>query len=123
MPALFFPALGRPERSLISGREFIWTRRHTTANCYELVFDVLKWRKGISGGLRLLGCDDLAVACRERGLTTHRFRWGYQSRDAGFKQDAAYLVRPDGYVAAALPEQRASALKTFLDRLGIRFTN
>jgi len=58
---------------------------------------------------------------REFGLGTHMFPWNQHSHDAGFQQDSAYLVRPDGYVAAALGDQKESLLKEFVERCGLRF--
>ena len=79
----------------------------------------LDWQIHVYGDLN----KELAVATRERGLATHAFPWNHPSRDAGFERDAAYLVRPDGYVAAALPQQSAPDLKNFLDKFGIRPAN
>jgi 2-polyprenyl-6-methoxyphenol hydroxylase-like FAD-dependent oxidoreductase len=64
---------------------------------------------------------NLLSTAREFGLATHMFPWSPQAHDAGFQQDAAYLVRPDGYVAVALGEQTASRLKDLIDRFGLRF--
>ena len=64
---------------------------------------------------------DLASAARELSLATHTFPWSGQAHDAGFQRDAAYLVRPDGYVAAALDDQSVPTLKALIDRFGIRF--
>jgi 2-polyprenyl-6-methoxyphenol hydroxylase-like FAD-dependent oxidoreductase len=79
----------------------------------------LDWQLHVYGDIS----EDLALACRERGLVTHGFEWNGRSRAAGFKRDAAYLVRPDGYVAVALADQSAPVLNNFLDRLGLRFGN
>jgi hypothetical protein len=79
----------------------------------------LDWQLHVYGEMK----DDLAIASRERGLARHAFPWSHRAQDAGFKRDAAYLVRPDGYVASALPEQSAPVLKTYLDQFGIRFAD
>lgn len=60
-----------------------------------------------------------ASACRDLRLPSHTFTFGRRVADAGLKQDAAYLVRPDGYVAAALPDQNATTLADFVRRFGI----
>ena len=39
---------------------------------------------------------------------------------AGFKSNAAYLIRPDGYVALAEPAARPAALERYLDRYKIQ---
>ena len=35
----------------------------------------------------------------------HVFNWNDAADDAGLLRDAAYLVRPDGYVGLAMPAQ------------------
>lgn len=64
---------------------------------------------------------NLLSTAGDLGLATHEFRWNQQAHDAGFQQNAAYLVRPDGYVAAALGEQAQSSLTDLIDRFGLRF--
>ena len=44
---------------------------------------------------------DLQEACAQLGLALHRFEWVPKMAAAGFKRDALYLIRPDGYVAWA----------------------
>jgi 2-polyprenyl-6-methoxyphenol hydroxylase-like FAD-dependent oxidoreductase len=44
-----------------------------------------------------------------------------EAAQAGFMKDALYLVRPDGYVAFAEPNQKPEALERFLQRNGLRF--
>ena len=41
-------------------------------------------------------------------------------RQAGLARNAAYLVRPDGYVALADPAASAITLQTYLDARGLR---
>jgi 2-polyprenyl-6-methoxyphenol hydroxylase-like FAD-dependent oxidoreductase len=55
------------------------------------------------------------------GLPLHRFGWSEAAGHAGLLRDAAYLIRPDGYVALALPRQESGSLPEFADRLGLRF--
>ncbi len=45
----------------------------------------------------------LDQACQALGLDLHRIPWSPAMRKAGLKQDAVYLIRPDGYVALADP--------------------
>jgi hypothetical protein len=44
---------------------------------------------------------ELPAWCADRKLILWTFTWRDEMARAGFAQDAAYLVRPDGYVAAA----------------------
>jgi 2-polyprenyl-6-methoxyphenol hydroxylase-like FAD-dependent oxidoreductase len=77
----------------------------------------LDWQLHVYGSLG----RDLSAAARELNLATHSFVWSERGHDAGFQRDAAYLVRPDGYVATALSDQSASALKELVNRFEIRF--
>ena len=62
---------------------------------------------------------DLAGVCEARGLDLHRIPWSASMRKAGVKQNALYLVRPDGYVALAEPKGDAERLLVYLDDHGI----
>lgn len=76
------------------------------------------------------GCRHLTYPAAERSYAVTRqiapptlsSIWSDQACDAGFEHDAAYLVRPDGYVSAALLDQSATALSSFIDRFGIWFS-
>ena len=77
----------------------------------------LDWQVHVYGDVD----DAFAAACRELALAVHTFPWSDAARAAGLKQDAAYLVRPDGYIALAAAEQDVAKLKNFVDRLSLRF--
>ena len=51
----------------------------------------------------------------ERKLPLHVFPWRTEADRAGLARDAAYLVRPDGYVALADPHASAQAIASYLD--------
>ncbi len=53
--------------------------------------------------------------CEARMLPLHVFPWRPAMGRAGLRRDAVYLVRPDGYVALADPEGRATAVTSYLD--------
>ncbi len=63
---------------------------------------------------------DLSALCQQRGLDLHRIPWTPAMRKTGVKQDALYLVRPDGYVALAEPKGDAERLLAYLDAHGIQ---
>jgi 2-polyprenyl-6-methoxyphenol hydroxylase-like FAD-dependent oxidoreductase len=65
--------------------------------------------------------SSLLSTARELGIATHKFPWNQQAHHAGFQHDAAYLVRPDGYVAAALADQKESLLTDLIERFSLRF--
>lgn len=77
----------------------------------------LDWQLHVYGNIG----PGLASIAREAGLATHVFPWSQQVHEAGFQQDAAYLVRPDGYVAAAVADQTEPCLKGLIDRFKLRF--
>jgi hypothetical protein len=47
-------------------------------------------------------------------LPVYSFPCNNQAQAAGFIRDAAYLIRPDGHVALAQPDQDITALEKFL---------
>ena len=65
--------------------------------------------------------SELAPAASRRGLPLHTFPWHEGHRAAGFARDAAYLVRPDGYVALADVDTQPDTLVQYLDAHGLRF--
>jgi 2-polyprenyl-6-methoxyphenol hydroxylase-like FAD-dependent oxidoreductase len=65
----------------------------------------------------------LLTECSQRHLALHAFKWHPRMADAGFARDAAYLVRPDGYVALADGEARAENLARYVDAHGLRFSD
>jgi 2-polyprenyl-6-methoxyphenol hydroxylase-like FAD-dependent oxidoreductase len=58
---------------------------------------------------------DLRTVCDERKLPLHTFPWRAELSRTGVQRDAAYLVRPDGYIALADPGGRATQLTSYLD--------
>jgi hypothetical protein len=62
---------------------------------------------------------DLSTACAARGLALHALPWSERAGRVGLAKDAAYLIRPDGYVALAGAAR--ATLETYLDGHGLRF--
>ena len=62
---------------------------------------------------------DLAAWCRSHGVALHTFAHDEAARDAGLARDAAYLVRPDTYVAVAEPSGRAGPIEDWRARHGL----
>jgi 2-polyprenyl-6-methoxyphenol hydroxylase-like FAD-dependent oxidoreductase len=63
----------------------------------------------------------IAEACANRGLALHVFPWTQKADEAGFKRDALYLVRPDGYVGLADPNKDAETLRRYLEAQSLAF--
>jgi hypothetical protein len=57
----------------------------------------------------------MQALCDERRLPLHVFPYSAATRHAGLRRNAAYLLRPDGYVALAEPDGVADAVASYLD--------
>ena len=77
--------------------------------------DGLDWQVHVYGEAR----PALKDACARRGLALKVFPWREATREAGFMRNAAYLVRPDGYVGLADPHASATNLERYLDSRGL----
>ena len=60
--------------------------------------------------------EDVARLCSHYKIPIHEFPFSEPVRNAGFARDAAYLVRPDGYVGLAIDGDDEAALKAYLSR-------
>ena len=59
--------------------------------------------------------SEIRAACEERKMPLHVFPWRAEMGRAGLRRNAAYLVRPDGYVALADAEGSATSIGSYLD--------
>ncbi|MFK8794891.1 FAD-dependent monooxygenase [Planococcus plakortidis] len=62
---------------------------------------------------------ELIGFARSHSMELHEFPWEAKMKDAGFKQDALYLIRPDGHVALATDGQWLRVLNMYLESFGI----
>ncbi len=60
--------------------------------------------------------EDVGALCSRYGIRVHEFPWSEAVRNTGFARDAAYLVRPDGYVGLAIDGDDAKELEAYLSR-------
>jgi 2-polyprenyl-6-methoxyphenol hydroxylase-like FAD-dependent oxidoreductase len=85
------------------GDRLPWTG-HGGPDNYAWLSDIA-WQVHVYGNVQ----PGLESWCARRGIGLHRYDWCDACQAAGFARDAAYLVRPDGYVAladrAAQPER------------------
>jgi 2-polyprenyl-6-methoxyphenol hydroxylase-like FAD-dependent oxidoreductase len=58
---------------------------------------------------------ELQAACADRNVPLHVFPWSRNMAHAGLRRNAAYLIRPDGYIALAEREGNADAIVSYLD--------
>jgi 2-polyprenyl-6-methoxyphenol hydroxylase-like FAD-dependent oxidoreductase len=71
----------------------------------------LDWQVHVYGE----AASELQKMCAERKLALHIFTWRAEMGKAGLQRDAAYLVRPDGYVATVEPGGSGAAIAAYLD--------
>ena len=62
---------------------------------------------------------EVRALSRRRDLPLHIFPWRSQMAHAGLRENALYLVRPDGYVAMADARNEAAAVASYLDQRGL----
>eukprot|EP00913_Durusdinium_trenchii_P008097 g7594.t1 len=58
--------------------------------------------------------------CRQNGVRLHVFDWREEFSAAGLERDAAYLLRPDSYVATAVEDASPEALQSYLQDRDLR---
>jgi 2-polyprenyl-6-methoxyphenol hydroxylase-like FAD-dependent oxidoreductase len=63
---------------------------------------------------------ELMTRCERHGLPLHVFAWRPEYANAGFAQDALYLIRPDTYVALAATTGAVGSLQRYFNDRGIR---
>jgi 2-polyprenyl-6-methoxyphenol hydroxylase-like FAD-dependent oxidoreductase len=71
----------------------------------------LDWQVHVYG----VAAPALQSLCTGRNLVLHVFAYTATTRRAGLRRNAAYLVRPDGYVALAEPDGVADNIASYLD--------
>jgi hypothetical protein len=59
----------------------------------------------------------LSEMCTRHNLPLHVFPWSEAAGQAGLKEGAAYLIRPDGYVGFAEPEAERQKIAAYFARL------
>jgi 2-polyprenyl-6-methoxyphenol hydroxylase-like FAD-dependent oxidoreductase len=65
---------------------------------------------------------EITAWCTKRGLPLHVFGWQTGCETAGLARDAAYLIRPDTYVALADASDGADAFTRYFKELSIKPT-
>ncbi len=71
----------------------------------------LDWQVHVYGD----AAPEIQATCAERTLPLHVFPWRPAIGRTGLRRGAAYLVRPDGYVALACPEGSGTVVASYLD--------
>ncbi|MGP1907992.1 FAD-dependent monooxygenase [Metabacillus sp. JX24] len=77
-------------------------------------FDPLKsldWQIHVYGTIH----SNLKELADYRNITINCFEWTPTMRESGIEKDAAYLIRPDGYISVATPDQDSGEIEEFLE--------
>jgi hypothetical protein len=99
---------------VVGGDRLPWVHEGDMDNIAKLG---LGWQLHVYGTTE----PDLADEAESLGLELVQFPFGAAAAQAGLTQDAAYLVRPDGYVSWVSAAQNEEELRGFVDRLSLRF--
>lgn len=84
-------------------------------------FDSLKaitWQAHVYGVAK----EELTEWCRSKRIPLHVFPWNEKYQGVGLGNDAAYLVRPDSYVAVAEPSGLPQRFEKYLEDNNLRLT-
>ncbi|HST44187.1 MAG TPA: FAD-dependent monooxygenase, partial [Luteimonas sp.] len=96
------------------GDRLPWVRADGTDNYDSLV--AIGWQVHVYGA----ATPALHAWCTGQGIALHVFAWQAEHSTAGYARDAAYLLRPDTYVALASVDASPSALATYFAARGYR---
>ncbi|GAB3429427.1 FAD-dependent monooxygenase [Massilia solisilvae] len=94
------------------GDRLPWVRVDGSDNYEPLA--AIAWQVHVYGQ----ASSDLRAWCEARGMALHEFAWHEAHDQAGLARDAAYLLRPDTYVALAEPGGSAQALNRYFSERG-----
>ncbi|EEQ87227.1 hypothetical protein RJZ56_007293 [Blastomyces dermatitidis] len=91
---------------------------YTTANGADnyATLSPIAWQVHVYGTPK----EEMKQWCKEKGVALHAFDWTAEYKSVGFAQDAAYLLRPDGYVAFANLSGMPAEFEGYLSAHGIR---
>ena len=105
--------------NLCGGDRLPWVRVGAGGSSGEFNFGALAsldWQVHVYG----TASPDLLKACADHGMALHVFEWRAPMKHAGLKRDAAYLIRPDGYIALAVERGETTAISDYLRDKAIR---
>jgi 2-polyprenyl-6-methoxyphenol hydroxylase-like FAD-dependent oxidoreductase len=102
-------------RSVRGGDRLPWVQFSENKDNFEPLTS-LDWQVHVYGDVR----PDLRDLCRDRAIALHCYAWNAACVRAGLERNAAYLIRPDGYVGLADSAASAGALALYLDTRGLR---
>jgi 2-polyprenyl-6-methoxyphenol hydroxylase-like FAD-dependent oxidoreductase len=106
---------------LRGGDRLPWVRRvgagaNAGAESNFAALTSLEWQVHVYGE----STRDLPKACEDWGIRLHMFSWQAPMKHSGLKRGAAYLIRPDGYIALAAADGEATTIHDYLRDKNIR---
>ncbi len=57
--------------------------------------------------------------CDKRDIEQYVFEWNGMAKNVGLKENAVYVIRPDGYVGMAEPAADVAKIAAYLDKWAI----
>ena len=96
------------------GDRLPWVKINGTDNFAPLTS--MDWQIHVYGA----ASPEITAWCAKRNLPLHMFNWQVECETAGLARDAAYLIRPDTYVALADASGSADAFTRYFAELGIK---
>lgn len=109
--------LGAGQAGAVQGGDRLpWAPAHGVDNFDSLATPA--WQVHVYGEAR----PELSDWTVTRGIALHRYAWAAQHGHAGLARNAAYLLRPDNYVACADPAGGPQAFDDYLRQRGLRIS-
>ncbi len=109
--------LSRGSHGRVQGGDRLpWLRVNGLDNYASLA--AIAWQVHVYGEVR----NDIRAWCAAKHMPLHVFPWGEQQAAAGLARDAAYLLRPDTYVALVAEPAMPETLETYFAEHGIRLS-
>ena len=99
------------------GDRLPWVAREHEDNFATLA--TMAWQVHVYGS----ASAELSRWCSQRQIALNIFEWCEEARGAGLARDAAYLLRPDTYVALADAAGSPQALEHYFAERGLHFPN
>jgi hypothetical protein len=96
------------------GDRLPWVRTGAADNAAPLA--TIGWQLHVYGSANAR----LRAWCEQHDLPLHEFDWTPEYQHHGLVRNAAYLLRPDTYVALADPQPSSEALAQYFDAVGYR---
>jgi 2-polyprenyl-6-methoxyphenol hydroxylase-like FAD-dependent oxidoreductase len=100
------------------GDRLPWIRMANDADNFAPLA-TLRWQLHIYGQV----APEVRAFCAQQGLQLACYAWHTDWGSLGVERDAAYLVRPDGYVGLADPKPSVAALESYLTRAGAQLSS